>query len=151
MTDATDDLMNYEALAAEALRGAVRMALQKALDNGGVFPGGHHAYITFRTDFPGVMLSKFLLAKYPTGMTVVLHHQYSGLHLSADDFSVVLSFNRQHQRITVPWKAISRYYDPSVQYLLQFDVEAPEKPKAIEPVNADVLGGNVVALRGRGK
>lgn len=147
MADPTEDLMNYEALAASALRGAVRLALQKVLDGGGVFPKPHHAYITFRTDYPGVMLAKFQRSKYPTEMTVVLQNGYSGLHLSETDFSVVLSFSQTLQRITVPWAAISRYYDPSVQFLLQFDVEPPAKPKPIEPVEPGVIGGNVVALR----
>ena len=156
MSELPEDLMTYEALAADALRGTVRLVLQKVLDGGGVFPKPHHAYITFSTTYPGVVLSKVTAAKYPVEMTVVLQHNYSGLHLSDEGFSVVLSFGGVSQRLTVPWKAISRYYDPAVQFLLQFDVPTLAE-KTVETVRgpaeiiADESGSNVVALRGRRK
>jgi hypothetical protein len=148
MTELPEDLMAYEVLAADALRGTIRLVLQKVLDGGGVFPKPHHAYITFSTTYPGVVLSKVTAAKYPVEMTVVLQH--SGLHLSDEGFSVVLSFGGVSQRLTVPWKAISRYYDPAVQFLLQFDVPAPEKPPIVPPtVRSDA--DNVVVFKGRAK
>lgn len=150
MSDSPIDEMRYDVLAAKALRGTVRLALQQVLDNGGVFPGAHHAYITFRTDYPGVVLSKDVAARYPTDITVTLQHQFSGLYLSDEGFSVVLSFNRVSQRVNVPWAAISRYYDPSVQFLLQFDVDAPAKPPEVEPA-AEAPDSNVVAFTGRKK
>ena len=47
------DLMHYEALAQEALRGVVKAALKRAASPGGL-PGAHHFYITFKTRAPGV-------------------------------------------------------------------------------------------------
>ena len=38
-------------------------------------------------------------------------------------FSVTLKFGGRPQRLTVPYAAMSRFYDPSVQFLLQFDAE----------------------------
>ena len=47
------DLMNYEAMAQDALRGVVKSALKRAAGPGGL-PGQHHLYITFRTKAAGV-------------------------------------------------------------------------------------------------
>ena len=47
------DLMHYEALAQDALRGVVKAALKRAAAPDGL-PGAHHFYITFKTEAPGV-------------------------------------------------------------------------------------------------
>jgi len=58
-----EDLMRYDLLAQEALRGVVRAALRKILRSG--LPGGHHFYIAFDTRYPGVQLSERLSELYP--------------------------------------------------------------------------------------
>jgi hypothetical protein len=55
------DLMQYEALAQDALRGVVKAALKRAASPEGI-PGDHHFYITFRTKAPGVSGPQDLLA-----------------------------------------------------------------------------------------
>ncbi|MDX9999347.1 MAG: ClpXP protease specificity-enhancing factor SspB, partial [Phenylobacterium sp.] len=65
------DLMHYEAMAQEALRGVVKAALKRAAAPGGL-PGAHHFYITFKTDAPGVSGPPDLLSMYPDEMTIVL-------------------------------------------------------------------------------
>jgi len=47
-TEQPEDLMQYEAMAQDALRGVVRAALKKAAEPGGL-PEPHHLYITFKT------------------------------------------------------------------------------------------------------
>ena len=47
------DLMHYEVMAQEVLRGVVRAALKRAAEPDGI-PGAHHFYITFKTRAPGV-------------------------------------------------------------------------------------------------
>jgi hypothetical protein len=69
------DLMRYEAMAQDALRGVVKTALKRAAAPEGL-PGAHHFYITFKTDAPGVSGPPDLLGKYPDEMTIVLQHQY---------------------------------------------------------------------------
>ena len=44
-------------------------------------PGGHHFYISFRTDYPGVVIPPRLRAQYPEEMTIVLQHQFWDLKL----------------------------------------------------------------------
>jgi uncharacterized protein len=114
------DLMNYEALAQDALRGVVKAALKRAASPGGL-PGAHHFYITFKTDAPGVSGPQDLLSKYPDEMTIVLQHQYWDLAPGETFFSVTLQFGGQPKRLSVPYGAVTRFYDPSVQFLLQFE------------------------------
>src|SRR3954463_11864674 len=124
MADETPpDLMRYEAMAQDALRGVVKAALKRAASPGGL-PGAHHFYITFKTDAPGVSAPPDLLAKYPDEMTIVLQHQYWDLAPGETFFAVTLKFGGQPKKLSVPYAAVTRFYDPSVQFLLQF--EAPE-------------------------
>ena len=53
-----EDLMRYDLLAQEALRGVVRASLRKIVKTG--LPGEHHFYIAFDTRYPGVRLSERL-------------------------------------------------------------------------------------------
>ena len=117
------DLMQYEALAQEALRGVVKAALKRAASPGGL-PGQHHFYITFKTRAPGVEAPKELAERYPDEMTIVLQHQYWDLAPGETFFAVTLKFGGQPKKLSVPYGAVTRFYDPSVQFLLQF--EAPE-------------------------
>jgi uncharacterized protein len=121
------DLMHYDALAQEALRGVVKAALKQAASPEGI-PGGHHFYITFRTRAPGVSIPPELQERYPEEMTIVLQHQFWDLGPGETFFTVTLKFGGQPKRLSVPYAAISRFYDPHVQFLLPF--EATEAPPA---------------------
>jgi hypothetical protein len=116
------DLMHYEALAQDALRGVVKAALRKAASPEGI-PGDHHFYITFRSKAPGVSGPADLLDKYPDEMTIVLQHQYWDLAPGETFFKVTLKFGGQPKKLEVPYAAVTRFYDPSVQFLLQFEAD----------------------------
>jgi len=118
-----EDLMQYEAMAQDALRGVVKAALKKAAAPGGL-PEPHHLYITFKTQAAGVSGPQDLLGKYPDETTIILQHQYWDLAPGETFFSVTLKFGGQPKRLSVPYAAVTRFYDPSVQFALQF--EAPE-------------------------
>ena len=114
------DLMHYEAMAQDALRGVVRTALKRAAAPAGL-PGAHHFYITFRTRAPGVSAPPDLLSRYADEMTIVLQHQYWDLAPGETFFTVTLTFGGSPKRLSVPYAAVTRFYDPSVQFLLQFE------------------------------
>ncbi|MFO1080930.1 MAG: ClpXP protease specificity-enhancing factor SspB [Reyranellaceae bacterium] len=114
-----NDRFHYDALVDDALRSVVRRVLTQVAEKG--LPGSHHFYISFRSNDPGVMLPEYLRAKYPDEMTIVLQHQYWDLVLHADSFEVTVSFNKQQERIKVPFAALSAFVDPSVRFGLQFD------------------------------
>ncbi len=117
------DLIGYNTLVENGLRSVVREALRRVAEEG--WPGTHHAYITFKTAAPGVEVPDFLHTRYPDELTIVLQHQFWGLEVEDDSFSVTLSFNKVGQRIVVPFAALTSYADPSVKFGLQFGV-APE-------------------------
>jgi uncharacterized protein len=111
--------IDYEALAQNAMRGVVRTVLGRVAKSG--LPGEHHFYIAFRTDAPGVLLSKRLMQKYPEEMTVVLQHRFWNLVVTDDRFEVKLTFDGIEERLSVPFAAIKVFFDPSVPYGLQFE------------------------------
>ena len=115
--------IDYEALAQGAMRGIVRTVLTRAAKSG--LPGEHHFYIAFKTDAPGVVISKRLKERYPEEMTVVLQHRFWDLIVTEERFEVKLTFDSIPERLVVPFAAIKVFFDPSVPYGLQFDeVEA---------------------------
>ena len=112
------DLFQYDKMVERALRGVVRDALQRAADEG--LRGAHHFYIGFSTEMPGVAVPDYLRGKYPGEMTIVLQHQYWDLEIGEESFSVTLSFQKQLERLTVPFAAIRSFADPSVNFALEF-------------------------------
>jgi uncharacterized protein len=127
-----EDHIRYDLLAQAALRGVVRTVLADAAKNG--LPGEHHFKITFLTEAPGVRLSERMRAQYPQTMTIILQHQFWDLAVRDDAFDVGLSFGGVGERLTVPFEAVTAFFDPSVQFGLQFataeDVQAREAETA---------------------
>src|SRR5947209_12264597 len=124
------DHIRYDVLVQDALRGVLRRVLTDAAAHG--LPGEHHFFITFLSAAEGVKLSPRLLAQYPEEMTVILQHQFWDLTVSEDRFEVGLSFGGIPERLVVPFSSIKSFFDPSVQFGLQFEpsdagLEAPEK------------------------
>jgi len=113
------DHIRYDVLARDALRGVLRRVLADAAEHG--LPGEHHFFITFISTAEGVKLSPRLLAQYPEEMTVILQHQFWDLVVTEDRFEVGLSFGGIPERLVVPFSAIKSFFDPSVQFGLQFD------------------------------
>ena len=113
------DHIRYDVLARDALRGVLRRVLTDAAERG--LPGEHHFFITFLSTAEGVKLSPRLLAQYPEEMTVILQHQFWDLVVTEDRFEVGLSFGGIPERLVVPFNSIKSFFDPSVQFGLQFD------------------------------
>jgi uncharacterized protein len=123
-----DDLIRYDLLVQDALRGVVRKVLTDAAREG--LLGEHHFYVSFRTEAPGVRMSQALREKYPQDMTIVLQHQFWDLNVTEHAFEVGLSFSGVPERLLVPFDALSGFFDPSVQFGLKFDLsEAGETPE----------------------
>jgi hypothetical protein len=131
------DLFDYPKMVETALRGVMREALARTAREG--LPSDHHFYISFRTRAPGVALPKYLLAKYPEEMTIVLQHQFRALEVEVDAFSVSLSFQSRSERLTIPFAAVTTFADPSVNFALQLE------PPAAEPAASAGLPAPVAA------
>lgn len=128
-----EDHIRYDILAQEALRGVMRKVLTEVARTG--LPGNHHFFITFMTGAPGVRISTRLRERYPEQMTIVLQYQYWDLKVSEAGFEVGLSFSDIPERLEIPFAAVRGFYDPSVNFELEFDVkqEAEAAPE-IEPL-----------------
>jgi hypothetical protein len=120
-----EDLMRYDLLAQNALKGVVRDALRIAETTG--LPGEHHFYIAFYTKHPGVGMSEKIAQRYPREMTVVLQHQFWNLKVHEDRFEVELSFDNVPEHLVIPFDAIKGFLDPAVQFGLQFETAALER------------------------
>jgi hypothetical protein len=115
------DLIRYDLLVQDALKGVVRKVLGDAVKDG--LPGDHHFYVSFRTDFPGVRISPRLREKYPEDMTIVLQHQFWDLALTENSLEVGLSFSGVPERLFIPFDAVTGFFDPSVQFGLKFEIQ----------------------------
>ncbi|GLS28792.1 hypothetical protein SAMN04488498_101335 [Mesorhizobium albiziae] len=134
-----EDHIRYDILAQEALRGVMRKVLAEVARTG--LPGNHHFFITFLTGAPGVRISSRLRERYPEQMTIVLQFQYWDLKVTDTGFEVGLSFSDVPEKLEIPFSAVRGFYDPSVNFELEFEVkqdvielpaEAPaEKPERV--------------------
>ena len=136
------DLIRYDLLAQEALRGVVRRVLEDVVRTG--VPGEHHFYISFNTEFPGARISPRLREKYPEEMTVILQHQFWDLAVTEHGFEVALSFSNVPEKLYVPFDSITGFFDPSVKFGLKFEPlnqQAEDKPAKAAPAPRDTPRG----------
>lgn len=114
-----EDLIRYDIVIQDALRGAVKKILTEVTRTG--LPGEHHFYIAFDTNAPGVRISNRLHERYPQEMTIVLQHQFWDLAVTDHYFEVGLSFGGIPERLVIPFSAVKGFFDPSVQFALEFE------------------------------
>ncbi len=116
-----EDLIRYDILTQDALRTMIAKLLDEVSRTG--LPGEHHFFITFDTSAPGVKLSTRMKEKYPDEMTIVVQHRFWDLEVTRDAFQIGLSFDDIPELLVIPLAAIKGFYDPSVKFGLQFEVQ----------------------------
>jgi uncharacterized protein len=162
----SQDHIRYDILAQDALRGVIRKVLAEVAATGSL-PGEHHFFITFLTGAPGVRISQQLKSKYAEQMTIVVQHQFWDMKVTESHFEIGLSFSDTPEKLVIPFNAIRGFYDPSVNFELEFDVPAFEeelndaevtawpasssgdlenKPAEAAPADAEKAGASVVSL-----
>lgn len=120
--------IDYDELVEKSLRSVVYYALKIVEQQG--LPGENHFYITFKTNFPGTIISKNLQIQYPDTMTIVLQNQFENLIVRHNSFSVDLSFGGIPQTITIPYDAITYFADPYAKFGLSFTLDERNTPLA---------------------
>lgn len=134
-----DSILPYDQWMEDAYRDVMLRALEHVAERG--LEGGHHFYLSFRTDWPGVEIPARLRAQYPHEMTIVLQHQFWDLKVDreAKCVSVGLSFGGVGSILVIPVAAITGFADPHIQLSMQFMVPEPEEAVAEEetPAAAD--------------
>ncbi|MDB5733493.1 MAG: hypothetical protein JWN16_130 [Alphaproteobacteria bacterium] len=126
------DFIGYQALTDSALRGVVRDALRRIEKSGLI--GAHHFYLTFKTHGDGVDIPDFLKEQYPDEMTIIIQHQYWALKVKEDYFEVTLTFKKLPAPLHIPFAALTAFFDPGVQFGLQFRAEGDAAKPATGPV-----------------
>ncbi|HEU5019121.1 MAG TPA: ClpXP protease specificity-enhancing factor SspB [Pseudolabrys sp.] len=137
------DHIRYDLLTQQALRGVVRTVLADAAANG--LPGEHHFYIAFDTRAEGVGMPDRLRAQYPEQMTIILQHQFWDLKVSDEGFEVGLSFGGIPTKLSIPFQAVKGFFDPSVQFGLQFEEVGEAEAQRTAPANASEKGASTPA------
>lgn len=125
------DHIRYDILAQDALRGVIRKVLSEVAATSRL-PGDHHFFITFLTGAPGVRISQHLKAKYAEQMTIVIQHQFWDMKVTDTQFEIGLSFSDTPEKLVIPFNAIRGFYDPSVNFELEFDVPLAEEEEVGE-------------------
>ena len=115
-----EDLIRYDLMVQDALRGVVRKVLLEAAEKG--LPGEHHFFVSFRTQAPGVKVSSRLVERHPEEMTIVLQHQFWDLNVTTTTLEVGLSFGGIPEKLVIPFDAITSFWDPSVDFGLKFEL-----------------------------
>lgn len=114
------DIIRYDLLVQDAMRGVMRKVLGDVAESG-YLPGDHHFTISFRTDAPGVTISRRLAEQWPSELTIILQHQYSDLEVDEEGFGVTLSFRSVAEHLYVPFSAVTGFFDPAVEFGLRFE------------------------------
>ena len=148
--------IDYGGMMQRALRGVLAEALGLVAEHGPV--GAHHFYIKFDTTHAGVTMPDWLKAQFPEEMTIVLQHEFWDLAVTADRFSVTLSFSDKAAALVIPFDAVLQFVDPHAEFGLKFDgqevedeEETPELPDVDPEPEPDPDprpngGGDVVSL-----
>jgi hypothetical protein len=133
----TKDLLQYDRRVERALKAVARDVLQHVVQHG--LPGEHHLFITFRTDHADVQVPESLRQSYPDDMTIVLQHQFWDLSVEEDWFEVTLSFDDNHQKLVIPFAALTAFADPSANFVLQFVPDAAVGEKRDTPAKLGLI------------
>ncbi len=154
--DQPDSLIPYDEIVQEALRAVVGRVLGQIVAAGGMLPGDHHFYITFKTQAPGVSIPAHLRERFPDEMTIVLQNKFWDLGVDDQGFTVGLSFNQLPAKLDIPFSAITAFVDPAVDFGLQFQAlvpdaepephEAAENDAPADPPKGGDDGSNVVTV-----
>jgi hypothetical protein len=116
-----EDLIRYDILAQEALRGVVRKVLSEVVKTG--LPGEHHFFHFLCHPGAGRPHQPAAARAVRQGNDDRPPEPVLGLKVTETGFEVGLSFDGQREMLGIPYSAIKGFFDPSVQFGLQFDVE----------------------------
>ncbi|MFT6332545.1 MAG: hypothetical protein ACJAW3_000885 [Lentimonas sp.] len=113
------DKIGYDTIIENSMRNIIFEVLRKI--EKGSLESGHHFIINFDTEASGVVLSESLKIRFPSEMTIVVQHQFSSLVVKKDQFQISLSFSGIMEELTIPYRAITSFADPYVNFGLKFN------------------------------
>lgn len=114
------DLIGYDDIIESSMRSVIQETLKKIEKTG--LPGNHYFVITFMTRFPEVKISQELMHQYQDEMTIAIQYQYKSLKVHDDFFQISLSFKGKYENLSIPYKSITSFADPSMNFALKFSM-----------------------------
>ena len=146
----------YDSFVETGLKDVVKRVLKITSETGLI--GNSHFFISFNGDDPDVIVPNELKNTDNSEIKIIIQHQFWDLKSTDNHFEVTLSFNGKKKNISVPFKALTSFTDPSVGFGLQFKIDKQLKlsngenqteisdiektPKSSE----DVKSGEIVSL-----
>ena len=141
---------DYDFLVEESLKNVVKKVLKITSETGLV--GESHFFITFNGNDPNVIVPPELKNTDNSEIKIIIQHQFWDLKTSDDHFEVTLSFNGEKKNISVPFKSITSFTDPSVGFGLQFKIEESLKDTSLSKVeSSDLNKTNITNLEDNDK
>ena len=136
---------DYDFLVEESLKNVVKKVLKITSETGLV--GNSHFFITFNGNDPNVIVPPELKNTDNSEIKIIIQHQFWDLKTSDDHFEVTLSFSGKKNNISVPFRAITSFTDPSVGFGLQFKIEETLKNTSLSKVeSSDLSKTNITNL-----
>ena len=149
---------DYDFLVEDSLKNVVKKVLKITSETGLI--GNSHFFITFNGNDPSVIVPPELKNADNSEIKIIIQHQFWDLKTSEDHFEVTLSFSGEKKNISVPFKAITSFTDPSVGFGLQFKIEDnlkntslskiessdPNKPEITNLDDSGLKSGEIVSL-----
>ena len=112
---------DYDLLVEESLKNVVKKVLKITSETGLI--GNSHFFITFNGNDSSVIVPPELKSSDNSEIKIIIQHQFWDLKTYEDHFEVTLSFSGEKKNISVPFRAITSFTDPSVGFGLQFKIE----------------------------
>ena len=128
---------DYDFLVEESLKNVVKKVLKITSETGLI--GNSHFFITFNGNHPSVIVPPELKNTDNSEIKIIIQHQFWDLKTSDDHFEVTLSFNGEKKNISVPFRAITSFTDPSVGFGLQFKIEDNFKDTCLSKIESTDL------------
>ena len=125
---------DYAFLVEDSLKNVVKKVLKITSETGLI--GNSHFFITFNGDDPSVIVPPELKNADNSEIKIIIQHQFWDLKTSEDYFEVTLSFSGEKKNISVPFKAITSFTDPSVGFGLQFKIEDSLKNTSLNKIES---------------
>ena len=131
---------DYDSLVEEGLKDVVKRVLKITSEIGLI--GNSHFFISFNGDDPDVVVPSELKSTDSSEIKIIIQHQFWDLKSTNNHFEVTLSFNGKKKNISVPYKAVTSFTDPSVGFGLQFKID--EQLKLSNKENETELPGKEI-------
>ena len=125
---------DYDFLVEESLKNVVKKVLKITSETGLI--GNSHFFITFNGNDQSVIVPPELKNADNSEIKIIIQHQFWDLKTSEDHFEVTLSFSGEKKNISVPFKAITSFTDPSVGFGLQFKIEDNLKNTSLSKIES---------------